>query len=401
LEPGRQTEANSAGAENAHYLNIARDARHEVDCRLSHERRASNNGSMELPHPKKAARRVGLRYVSDAQPGIRRIRSGSAFRYVSQRGTPLRDSRILERIKSLAIPPAWENVWICPTVNGHLQATGADARGRKQYRYHPEWTRARNQVKFDVMLDFAQALPGIRRTIRRHMNLKGMSKEKVVACVVRLMDQALIRVGNNEYARDNNSYGLTTIRRTHVSVNGSAIRFRFKGKSGQRIEVTVEDPRAAKIVRKCQDLPGQEVFEYIDDAGRNRDLDSGHVNEYLYEISGARLTAKDFRTWGGTVIAATALHKCGPCRGKDGKPLSRREFKQRCADAVRAAAEALGNRVATCRKFYVHPRLAECYERGLLERAFRLSRRDNRPRELTSEERATLRLLKMMYGRKS
>lgn len=290
-------------------------------------------------------------------------------------------------------------MWICPIPNGHLQATGIDARGRKQYRYHADWTRVRNEVKFDSMLDFAGALPAIRRAVRRHMNLTGMPREKVVACVVRLMDQALIRVGNDEYARDNNSYGLTTIRRNHVSVNGSAIRFSFKGKSGQRIQVTVEDPRAAKIVRKCQDLPGQEVFEYIDGEGNNRDVDSGHVNEYLFEITGSRWTAKDFRTWGGTVIAATSLHKCGPCKRGDGTPLSQRELKQRCVDAVRKAAEALGNRVATCRKFYVHPRLAEWYERGLLERAFRLARRDSRPRELSGEERAVLRLLTMASGR--
>jgi DNA topoisomerase-1 len=371
--------------------------------------------------------------VSDQQPGFHRVPSGKSFRYLNVRGRPVRNAHQLARIKSIVIPPAWRNVWICPHANGHLQATGIDARGRKQYRYHPEWTANRNQVKFDAMTHFALALPTIRRRVRRDLARHGIPKEKVIACVVRLMDNALIRVGNDEYAKANDSYGLTTIRNHHVQVNGHAIRFCFKGKSGQKIETTIHDPRAAKVIRKCQDLPGQEVFEYIDDHGRHRDVTSGDVNDYLYEICGERFTAKDFRTWGGTVVAAEALLACGTClngrqrRSRPGQPslrvlaktrnvgsgrraaagtkagslqaadsLSQRELKKRCSQAVQKAAEALGNRVATCRKFYVHPKLAECYSDGRLEKAFNAAARQRKPPELAREERAVLHLMQSL-----
>ena len=337
------------------------------------------------------------------------MRSGRSFRYLRPDGRSLLDPAQLARIQSLAIPPAWRDVWICPHRNGHLQATGVDARGRKQYRYHADWTVARNEVKFDAMIDFAYALPAIRRRVRRDLHRKGMPKDKAVACIVRLMDQSLIRVGNDEYARSNDSFGLTTMRNHHVKVNGSTIRFSFKGKSGQRIETTIEDPRAARIIRKCQDLPGQEVFSYIDERGHHRDVGSGHVNEYLYEVTKKRFTAKDFRTWGGTVVAAEALYECGPCAelrkraGRNGptkgkfSAVSDRELKRRCNEAVKKAAEALGNRVATCRKFYVHPKLADCYADGRLEKAFLGVQRNPKPRELSREERALLRLLQMTH----
>ena len=350
---------------------------------------------MELPTSPQAARRAGLRYVSDDQPGLRRVRRGHGFRYLKANGRPLADRRTLARITSLAIPPAWTGVWICPSPDGHIQATGFDVRGRKQYRYHPEWTRLRNQVKFDGMAAFGEALPIIRRRVRRDLRRKGSPKEKVIACVVRLMDEALIRVGNQEYARDNHSFGLTTMRNHHARVNGRQITFKFLGKSGQKVDVTVEDPRAARIVRRCQELPGQQLFEYIDDYGSPRDIDSEQVNEYLREASGQNFTVMDFCTWGGTVAAAAALHRCGPCRNGDGA-ISERELKRRCVDSVKSAAEALGNRVATCRKFYVHPKLAECYAQGWVERTFRAASRQKSPPELTREEGALLELMRML-----
>jgi DNA topoisomerase-1 len=287
-------------------------------------------------------------------------------------------------------------VWICGDPRGHIQATGIDARGRKQYRYHNQWTSVRNQVKFDHMLEFARALPKIRQQVRRDLRRRGVPREKVLACIVSLMDQALIRVGNDEYARHNDSYGLTTIRRQHVSVNGGMIKFNFKGKSGQKIETTINDPRAAKVVRQCQELPGQEVFEYVDDQGESHDVGSEHVNEYLYKVTGKRFTAKDFRTWAGTVVAAKALYGCGPSASRT-KRVSDREVRKCCSEAVEKAAQALGNRVATCRKFYVHPKLADCYADGSLEQAFR--KRSGAPHGLCTEERAVARLLTMLNGK--
>jgi DNA topoisomerase-1 len=304
----------------------------------------------------------------------------------------------------LAIPPAWTRVWICPNPHGHLQATGLDARGRKQYRYHNQWTQVRNLVKFDRMLEFGRALPGIRRRVMRNLARPGLPKEKVCACVVRLLDAALIRVGNDEYAKENGSYGLTTIRNNHARVSGDEIHFNFKAKSGQRCDITVRAPRAAKIVRRCQELPGQELFGYVDGDGHPRDIGSGDINEYLLSITGERFTAKDFRTWAGTTIAAATLegfaetHPPGANGRSRAATIKKSELKRREVAAVRAAAGALCNTVAVCRKFYVHPRLILGHADGALHAAFQRARRTGGAALLRAEERAVLAWLRGSRG---
>ena len=254
-----------------------------------------------------AAAAAGLRYVTDARPGITRKRAGRAFSYRDPQGRPIRDRRALARLRALAIPPAWTDVWICPDPRGHLQATGRDARGRKQYRYHREWRAIRDAHKFDRILIFARALPQIRARVDADLRRRGLPRERVLATVVRLLETTLIRVGNAEYARDNRSFGLTTLRRRHVEVDGSTIAFEFRGKSGKLHKVTTRDRRLARIVLACHELPGQELFQYLDEQGVRRDVDSADVNAYLQEISGEPFTAKDFRTWAGTVLASLAL----------------------------------------------------------------------------------------------
>jgi len=274
-------------------------------------------------------------------------------------GHPVRDKNVLTRIRSLVIPPAWRDVWICPLENGHLQATGIDARGRRQYRYHPQYRRIRNQTKFHQMLDFARALPGIRERVEQDLALSGLPREKVLATVVRLLETTFIRVGNEEYARENSSYGLTTMRDRHVEIDGATLRFRFRGKSGQMHEVTVEDKRLARIVRACRDLPGYELFQYKDDYGELHSVDSSDVNQYLHEISGGDFSAKDFRTWAGTVQAALALADIGPST-------TEAEAKRKVVEAVKHVAQRLGNRPATCRNYYVHPAILDAYSEGVL-----------------------------------
>ena len=259
--------------------------------------------------PDKAARAAALKYVSDETPGIRRKKSGTGFAYVGPAGKPVRDEATLRRIKSLAIPPAWTEVWICPDSAGHLQATGFDARGRKQYRYHPRFREVREQTKYNKMLAFGQALPKIRKRIERDLKRSGLARERVLAAVVKLLETTLIRVGNDEYAKSNNSFGLTTLQDKHARIKGSKIRFEFKGKSGIDHDIDLADPRLAKIVKQCQDLPGQELFQYLDDASQVRDITSTDVNQYIREIAGEEFTAKDFRTWAGTVLAAMALRE--------------------------------------------------------------------------------------------
>lgn len=352
---------------------------------------------MRLADPPKAAKRAGLRYVSDGEPGIRRVRRGRGFAYVAGDGRPVAE-RVVRRIEALAIPPAWERVWICPDARGHVQATGVDERGRKQYRYHPEWMEQRNLAKFGTMAEFGRALPGVRRRVAADLRRKGLPRERVVAAVVRLLDQAMIRIGNDEYARSNDSYGLTTIRNDHARVSGSAVRLRFKAKSGRACDTVIEDPLTARVIRGCQDLPGQELFEYVGEGGESCDVGSADVNEYLAEITGRAFTAKDFRTWGGTVVAAEALMGMGPPVGEDGGELSKRELKKREVAAVKAAAEALCNTPATCRKYYVHPELAGAYADGRLGRAFEEAGRGTRPRGLSGAERAVLVLLGGLEG---
>ncbi|MBE7249065.1 MAG: DNA topoisomerase IB, partial [Actinomycetospora chiangmaiensis] len=256
-----------------------------------------------------AAEEAGLVYVDDGRPGLTRKRTGTGFRYLDARGTPVRDKAVLTRIKALAIPPAYTDVWICPRRNGHIQATGRDAKGRKQYRYHPDFRQAREADKFSRIMAFANALPGIRQRVDADMKRPGLSRDKVLATVVHLLETTLIRVGNDDYARTNKSYGLTTLRDPHVRIEGAALSFRFKGKSGKTWDVALKDRRVARIVKACQDLPGQELFQYLDADGTQRDVTSSDVNAYLREINGEDFTAKDFRTWAGTVLAALALRE--------------------------------------------------------------------------------------------
>jgi DNA topoisomerase-1 len=309
--------------------------------------------------PVQSAKAAGLRYVSDADPGIRRVRAGRGFRYVDPDGKSVRTKETLARIRSLAIPPAWDDVWICPRDNGHLQATGRDARGRKQYRYHPRWREVRDGTKYDRMAAFGQALPLIRAKTEEHLKLPGLPREKILATVVRLLELTHIRVGNEEYARQNGSYGLTTLRDQHATVNGSTVRFSFRGKSGVRHAVELSDRRLARIVRRSQELPGQELFQYVDDDGQQHAIDSADVNDYLRETTGQDFTAKDFRTWAGTVLAACEL-------AAQAKAGSAREAKRNVVQAVTAVAERLGNTVAVCRKCYIHPAVFDAYLSGRL-----------------------------------
>jgi DNA topoisomerase-1 len=309
--------------------------------------------------PREASRAAGLRYVSDETPGIRRLRRGKSFTYKDPDGKTVRDRATLKRIKALAIPPAWTDVWICPLPNGHLQATGRDQRGRKQYRYHPRWRQVRDEHKFSRMLAFGRALPRIRARTEQDLRRPGLGREKVLATVVRLLETTLIRVGNEEYARENRSFGLTTMRDHHVDIDGTSIRFEFRAKSGKMQSIKLKDRRLARIVKSCIDLPGRELFQYIDDAGERRTIDSADVNDYLREISGDEFTAKDFRTWAGTVLAALALQEF---EAVDTQAAAKRNITQ----AIERVAARLGNTPAICRKCYVHPEVVNCYMDGSL-----------------------------------
>jgi len=304
-----------------------------------------------------AARAAGLRYVHDGRPGIRREKARDGFRYLDAHGEPLTDEATLARVKSLVIPPAWTDVWICPQANGHLQATGRDARGRKQYRYHPKWRTARDEVKYERMLKFGAALPQIRARVDADLKPSGLPREKVLATIVYLLEATMMRVGNEEYARTNKSFGLTTLRNRHVKVDGSDVEFSFRGKSGVYHKVKVHDRRLAGIVRRTRDLPGQELFQYVDDDGATHSIDSSDVNDYLRAITGEDYTAKDFRTWSGTVLAALALQEFE-------KFDSEAQAKKNIVRAIESVAEKLGNTPSICRKCYVHPVVLEAYLDG-------------------------------------
>jgi len=307
--------------------------------------------------PPAAARAAGLRYVHDDRPGIRRETAREGFRYLDARGEPVLDENTLARIKSLVIPPAWTEVWICPQANGHLQATGRDARGRKQYRYHPKWREARDEVKYERMLKFGQALPAIRAEVDRALKLSGLPREKVLATIVYLLEATMMRVGNEEYARTNKSFGLTTLRNRHAKVDGSDVEFSFRGKSGVYHKVKVHDRRLARIVARSRDLPGQELFQYVDGDGETHSIDSSDVNDYLRAITGEDYTAKDFRTWSGTVLAALALQEFE-------KFDSEAQAKKNIVRAIESVAEKLGNTPSICRKCYVHPAVLDAYLDG-------------------------------------
>lgn len=354
-----------------------------------------NATTENIVDPRDAAETAGLLYVSDEEPGIRRKKSGKGFTYQKPDGSKVADKATLDRIKSLAIPPAYTDVWICARANGHIQATGRDAKGRKQYRYHPAFREVRESTKYEHMLEFAQGLPAIRKSIDEHMSLRGLPREKVLATVVHLLENTLIRVGNADYVKQNKSYGLTTLRDPHVKVEGGELRFQFKGKSGKIWKLQVKDRRIARIVKACQDLPGQDLFQYLDDNGEQQSVTSADVNAYLKEITGREITAKDFRTWAGTVLAALALA----------------EFEEFDSDAkakknIRAAIEKvsarLGNTPSICRKCYVHPEVFSSYLDGelLLEvkEEIETELREELP-SLKPEEAAVLTLLQERLSR--
>jgi DNA topoisomerase I len=344
--------------------------------------------------PVESAKLAGLRYVTDASPGIRRKRHGKGFIYLGVDQQPIREKAQLQRMKTLAIPPAWNDVWICPSPNGHIQATARDAKGRKQYRYHERWREVRDETKYNRMNAFGEALPIIRKRVDADLALAGLPREKVLATVVRLLETTFIRVGNQEYARDNNSYGLTTLRNRHVAVSGSTLRFQFRGKSGKQHRVALTDQRLAKIIKRCQDLPGQELFQYLDD-GELQSIGSAEVNQYLREITGQDFTAKDFRTWAGTVLAALALKKFEAFDGET-------EAKKNIVEAIQRVAECLGNTPAICRKCYIHPTILEAYLDGSLLERLKITRTKvtNGLSGLRRVEKAVMKLLEQQSNGK-
>jgi DNA topoisomerase I len=334
-----------------------------------------------------AAKEAGLYYINDDRPGYRRRPNNGDFEYVDTEGKRIRDEQRLLRIRRLAIPPAWTDVWICPSPTGHIQATGRDARRRKQYRYHERWREIRDENKFARLADFAVALPKIRRRIAQDMRLPGLPRQKVLATVVRLLERTFIRVGNEEYARENKSFGLTTMKNRHVMVKGAQLRFRFRGKSGREHEVDVTDKRIAKIVAKCQDLPGQDLFKYVDDKGEVRDVTSQDVNDYLREITGQDFTAKDFRTWAGTLLATMALNAQEAFETK-------KQAKANVKAAICAVAELLGNTAAVCRKCYIHPAIVEAYLSGSQVAELGDAAKSATKTKLRAVERAVLKFLR-------
>ncbi len=313
----------------------------------------------QQPAPAASAEAAGLVYLTDDRPGISRKRRGTQFTYFDPSGRRITDAATLDRIRALAIPPAWTDVWIAPSARAHLQATGRDARGRKQYRYHASWRAHRDDTKYNRLLAFAHALPTVRQQASADLAGPQLTKRKVVAAIVQLLEKTLIRIGNEEYARQNGSFGLTTMRDEHVEIHGSELRFEFTGKSGIAHELTLRDPRLARVVKRCQELPGQALFQYISEEGTRQTVDSADINEYLREVSGADFTAKDFRTWAGTVLATQAL--CGVK-----VPSTKAETKRTLVQAVECVARRLGNTKAVCRKCYIHPIVFEAFAESAL-----------------------------------
>lgn len=334
------------------------------------------------------AEEAGLRFVTDSDPGIGRSKPKKLWRYTTSTGAVVRDSKTLDRIRLLGIPPAWTDVWISPRANGHIQATGRDARGRKQYIYHSDWIKTRNEAKYHRVLQFARTLPRVRRAVKRHMSQRGLGRAKVLATIVHLLETTLIRVGNQEYARDNQSFGLSTLQDKHLTFTGSQVRFKFRGKTGKEWRLKVSDRRVARIVKSCQDLPGQHLFQYEDDAGDVRQVSSADINEYLRDIAKNDVTAKDFRTWAGTVLAAIALSEFDKV---DSETAAKRNIK----NAIVSVATRLGNTPTICRKCYVHPEVLESYLEGSLADTLnqKVTRELKGVAALSPEEAATLALL--------
>ncbi|MGH2449192.1 MAG: DNA topoisomerase IB [Chloroflexota bacterium] len=334
--------------------------------------------------PEESAREAGLRYVSDHQPGIRRVAAGPDFIYLGVDGQPLQNEAKLERLRALVIPPAWTNVWISPLKNGHIQATGRDEKGRKQYIYHPRWREIRDETKYHRMVLFGEKLPSIRRKVQEDLARRGLSRERVLASLVQLLDETYIRIGNQEYARESQHFGLTTMQHQHVDVTGETMHFHFMGKSGKEHAVDVRDRRVARMIKRLEELPGQELFQFVDHEGQRHNVQSDDVNEYLHEASGEEFSAKDFRTFHGTVCAAIALNELGPATTKA-------QTKRNISSAIKEAAKHLGNTPTVCRKSYVHPGILEAYQNKQLLPVFR----EDLPAHqgLTPDEVAVLTLL--------
>ncbi|HZM35564.1 MAG TPA: DNA topoisomerase IB [Burkholderiales bacterium] len=342
---------------------------------------------------RRSASQAGLRYVTDGVRGITRQRAGTGWAYFAPSGKKIDKKEERKRLNGLAIPPAWTDVWICPDPAGHIQATARDARGRKQYRYHRSYREARDRSKFRRMLELSEVLPALRQGIERDLRAPDLSRRQLLATVVSLLDRTLVRVGNDEYARENRSYGLTTLRRRHVKVDGTMLRFSFRGKSGVEHTIAIADPRLARIVQRCRDMPGEELFRYMDAAGKRQLVSSDDVNAYLRELSGRDVTAKDFRTWGGTMLAAVELRRLGP-------PASRREADRNIVAAVDAVAERLGNTRAVCRKYYVHPALIQAYRLGhTVPQAPALARRARRKQPGAALRRDEVLVLQFLHER--
>ncbi len=347
--------------------------------------------------PVEVAEEAGLRYVSGEGPGYTRKRRGKKFVYFDTAGKEIKDEARILRLNRLAIPPAYKDVWICPTANGHLQATGIDDRGRKQYRYHERWRQQRDENKYEKMVLFGRTLPKIRRRLTRDLKKRGLPREKVLATVVELLERTFIRVGNQEYAKENKSFGLTTLRNRHVDVKGGTVRFQFRGKSGVEHDIDIEDRRVAKVVKKLQELPGQEVFQYLDEEGERHHVTSDDVNTYLHEITGEEFTAKDFRTWAGTVMAAMALQAQEAFENKS-------QAKKNVKAAISAVAHMLGNTPTVCRKCYVHPAVLETYLDGSLIEGLKRQTEETLEKslkQLRSEEAAVLSFLQDRLAAKS
>jgi DNA topoisomerase-1 len=346
--------------------------------------------------PRDSAVAAGLHYTTDARPGIRRTKHGSSFRYIDQQGRPIRGAHELGRIRSLVIPPAWKDVWISPDPRGHLQAVGRDARGRKQYRYHRKWREVRDETKYYRLIGFAEALPAIRARTSRDLRSPRLTREKVLAAVVQLLEKTLIRVGNDEYARDNQSFGLTTLRDGHVVVTGGRVRFSFRGKSGVDHDIKLDDRRLARTIKACRDIPGYDLFQYVDEAGERHAIASNDVNEYLKEITGEDYTSKDFRTWAGTVLAAQMLQDFETFD-------SEAQAKRNIVHAVESVAKRLGNTKAVCRKCYIHPAILDAYLDGSMVKtvADRARRASRKAGDLTAAEAAVLGLLQRRLARET
>lgn len=383
---GRKAVGQEANPAQRVSVRVGRAGIHAADRGVRHTTAGSTDPAAE------AAQEAGLVYTTDAEPGLRRVRRGKDFEYLGPDGRKVTDADTLDRIRALAIPPAWEQVWITPRPRGHLQATGRDARGRKQHRYHARWRAVRDANKFDRMVGFARVLPRVRARVSRDLGRKGLPREKVVATIVRLLETTFARIGNEEYAKDNGSYGLTTLRDRHVDVKGSTVRFLFKGKSGREVHAGVNDRRVAAVIKRCEELPGQMLFQYVDDAGERRTVTSDDVNQYLRDVTGADFTAKDFRTWAATVLAACALRELAQFE-------SETEARRKVVAAIDQVAHRLGHTRAVCRRSYVHPGVIDTFMEGKLVAALRVSLA-GAPSRLRADEAAVLALLRRIARRK-